>query len=225
MRIHITRTGDGSSTLFVPELKEHYHSINGAVQESEYVFIRTGLEVMKTSTICLLEVGFGTGLNALLTLRKAGNFDSIRYYAIEKFPLDWEQVEQMKYGVFLNLSTAEKETFRNMHQSPWNVPSAYGDNFTLYKIKTDLKDYQPSVLFDLVYFDAFAPAVQPELWEETVFKRLGQTMKPGSILVTYCAKGEVRRRLQRSGFSVERLPGPPGKREIIRATRLNTQNP
>ena len=128
----------------------------------------------------------------------------------------------MKYDEFLDLSEKEKEIFRSMHLSLWNEPTLFGDNFILHKIKTDLRDYHPNVYFDLVYFDAFAPAVQPELWEETVFDILAQAMKPGSILVTYCAKGEVRRRLQRTGFSVERLPGPPGKREIIRATRLNT---
>ena len=220
MRTQITNTGDGSSTLFIPDLNEHYHSINGAVQESEHVFIRTGLEVVKTLTICMLEMGFGTGLNALLTFRKAVNFKSIHYYAIEKYPLSWEQVKQLKYEEFLGLSETEKEAFRSMHQSPWDVTTVLTDNFTLHKMKTDLKDYLTSEHFDLVYFDAFAPAVQPELWEEPVFTMLGQAMKPGGVLVTYCAKGEVRRRLQRSGFDVERLPGPPGKREILRAIRL-----
>jgi len=219
MRSEIKITGDGSSTLFVPELNEHYHSVNGAVQESEHVFIQTGLNVLQTKEIAILEVGFGTGLNALLTLMKTKNFDSVVYHTVEKYPLKWEQVKTLKYEEFLGLSTEEKKDFRDMHLSPWNSTSTLRDYFILHKTEIDLADYQPSVLFDLIYFDAFAPAVQPELWEEIIFAKLYDTLNPGGILVTYCAKGEVRRRLQRKGFKVERLPGPPGKREIIRATR------
>ena len=217
MRREIKITGDGSATLFVPQLKEHYHSIHGAVQESMHVFIRMGLGELTPGDIAVLEIGFGTGLNMLLTLLHGRNFRSIGYHAVENDPLEWELVQLLKYEEYLSLPPETGEVFRKIHLADWNSTQKLSENFVLHKIGIDLTDYLPGSNFDLIYFDAFAPAVQPELWEEDVFIKLYRALHPGGILVTYCAKGEVRRKLQDIGYNVERLPGPPGKREMLRA--------
>jgi tRNA U34 5-methylaminomethyl-2-thiouridine-forming methyltransferase MnmC len=219
MHTEIKITEDGSATLFVPELKEHYHSIHGAVQESSHVFIRAGLHQLKTRTPVILEIGFGTGLNALLTLMEEDRFERIDYYGVELNPVEWDKIECLSYPSFLRLDEAQKDCLYQMHNSPWDVQSQIGSKFQLTKIKASVLDFNFEVQYDLVYFDAFAPQIQPELWEEQVFKKLFSVMNPEGILVTYCAKGEVRRIMQRCGFVVERLPGPPGKREILRSTR------
>ncbi len=220
MRLEITSTGDGSSTLFHPAMNEHYHSTNGAVQESMHVFISAGLNAIRSKNIAILEMGFGTGLNTLLTLMNCQNFNSVSYHAVEKYPLKRELVNQLNYETFLGLSEDLKNDFMNMHRLPWDSTLALRDNFVLHKTEIDFTEYSPSEAFDLIYYDAFAPEVQPELWEESIFVKLFHALKPEGILVTYCAKGEVRRRMQHAGFNVERLPGPPGKREMIRAVRL-----
>ncbi|MBN1951068.1 MAG: tRNA (5-methylaminomethyl-2-thiouridine)(34)-methyltransferase MnmD [Bacteroidales bacterium] len=219
MRTEIKKTRDGSSTLFVPELNEHYHSVNGAVQESRHVFLRMGLQAVEKDRLRILETGFGTGLNALLTYLAADNRIKIHYCTLEKYPLGWEKVSAMRYEEFLKLTSAEKEIFRKMHHCKWGQGVAVTEHFSLEKIETNFLDYRSEVPFDLVYFDAFAPDVQPELWTGEVFLQMHEMLLPGGILVTYCAKGEVRRRMVRAGFRVERLPGPPGKREMLRATR------
>jgi tRNA U34 5-methylaminomethyl-2-thiouridine-forming methyltransferase MnmC len=219
MHTEIIITEDGSATLFVPELNEHYHSIHGAVQESSHVFIKAGLHQLKTMTPVVLEIGFGTGLNALLTLMEEDKFERIDYYGIELNPVGWDKIECLSYASFLKLEKGQKNQFYQMHNSAWNVQFQLSSKFQLSKIKASVLDYTFYNKYDLVYFDAFAPQIQPELWEEKVFKKLFSVMKPGGILVTYCAKGEVRRIMQRCGFTVERLPGPPGKREILRSTR------
>ena len=169
MRTKIKYTGDGSSTLYVPQLKEHYHSVYGAVQESMHVFVQMGLKILKPGDISIMEIGFGTGLNVLLTLIQSQNFNSIVYYAIEKYPLKWERVKQLHYEDYLKLPTELRKDFRKMHLSPWNSLVSFRDNFILHKIKIDLLEYQSDMKFDLIYFDAFAPAIQPELWKETLF--------------------------------------------------------
>jgi tRNA U34 5-methylaminomethyl-2-thiouridine-forming methyltransferase MnmC len=217
MRSEIKITGDGSATLYVPELKEHYHSIYGAVQESMHVFIQEGLNSLKINDLAILEIGFGTGLNALLTLVHSRNFNSVDYHAIEKYPLEWELVRQLRYGEYLNLPVKMEEEFREMHLTDWDSKLHLGENFMFRKMKINILEYQPSSKFSLIYFDAFSPSVQPELWEEAVFTRLFNSLHPNGILVTYCAKGKIRRMLNGIGFRVERLAGPPGKREMIRA--------
>lgn len=217
MNKEIKCTIDGSCTLYVPELKEHYHSINGAVQESQHVFIRSGLNQATKETVNLLEVGFGTGLNTLLTFVHRQN-RTIEYHAMEPFPLEYEIIRQLNYPKYLDSGDLESP-FDEIHKSIWNEPVQISSSFVLTKIKASIINYKFDRQYDLIYFDAFAPDVQPELWEESVFTRLCKTMNQKGILVTYCAKGEVRRRMQRSGFEVERLPGPPGKREILRALK------
>jgi tRNA U34 5-methylaminomethyl-2-thiouridine-forming methyltransferase MnmC len=219
MHIEIKKTADGSSTLYVPELNEHYHSMHGAVSESMHVFIRMGLDKILKPSMMILEIGFGTGLNAILTLLEAGTLKQIQYDCIETGPLTRDQVIALGYENYLHLSAGQREHFLQMHTCTWGERISITNSFSLRKMKVSLQDLEVDNSYDLVYFDAFAPRVQPELWEESIFSKLYLSMGSGGILVTYCAKGEVRRCMQRAGFEVERLPGPPGKREMLRAKK------
>ncbi len=219
MKRIIKITDDGSSTIYVPELNEHYHSTFGAVQESRHVFINAGLLALKKETIRILEIGFGTGLNALLSFLEAEHFKSIAYLGIELYPLDWQFIEKLRFDKYLKLTEEVNNHFSKIHNTPWEQLVEISKNFTFLKLKTDFTEYNVSSAFDLVYFDAFAPQIQPELWTEIIFKKLFDAMNKNSILVTYCAKGEVRRNMQNAGFRINRLPGPPGKREMIQAIR------
>jgi tRNA U34 5-methylaminomethyl-2-thiouridine-forming methyltransferase MnmC len=211
-------TNDGSATLYVPDLNEHYHSINGAVQESEHVFIGMGLKGINKKDVRVFEFGFGTGLNALLTLLSAKDY-SIIYHTMELYPLSWSIVKRLGYEEFLGLSEENRVVFKKMHQTQWEKETSIRTKFAIKKINASILKYPLEENYDLVYYDAFAPDVQPELWDEEIFSRIYNSMNPDGRLVTYCAKGEVRRKLQRVGFSVERLPGPPGKWEMMRAVR------
>lgn len=214
MKRIIEHTEDGSATLFVPELNEHYHSVKGARTESQHIFIDMGLKASAAPQPHVLEIGFGTGLNALLTLEAAGQEKRpVHYTGIELYPLAWEEVNALGYS--------DNPSFERLHTAPWEEDVEISPYFTLRKIKGDANtvihsSFSPSV----VYFDAFAPEKQPEMWNEQLFRSLYVTMNTGGILTTYCAKGVIRRLLQAVGFRVERLPGPPGgKREILRATK------
>jgi tRNA U34 5-methylaminomethyl-2-thiouridine-forming methyltransferase MnmC len=220
MRTQLTSTSDGSSTLFVPELKEHYHSINGAVQESMHVFIEAGFKACEKKSLSIFEMGFGTGLNTLLTYLEAGKHAiDVNYFTLEKYPLTPELVAALNYPAFLQLSTTDHDSFLKMHSCEWNRSIEISAKFRLCKSDGSLLEFNPDQKFDLVYFDAFAPEVQPELWKEEIFRRLYESLTPGGIFITYCAKGQVRRDLQSCGFTVERLPGPPGKREMLRGSK------
>lgn len=214
----IERTADGSATLFVPELDEHYHSVKGAQTESQHIFIELGLNATAATSPRILEIGFGTGLNALLTLEAAEkSCRKVHYTGIELYPLSWEMVKQLDYS--------ESPFFETIHTVPWGEDCLISPCFTLRKLQLDFtkmeeapNGFQPP--FDLVYFDAFAPEKQPEMWSQELFNQLYVSMNKGGILTTYCAKGIVRRMLQAAGFTVERLPGPPnGKREVLRGTK------
>ena len=222
MNIEIKQTKDGSYTLFVPELNEHYHSVHGALQESEHVFIKMGLlpALEKYDTINLLEVGFGTGLNAILTLPYALAGDAtILYDTLEKYPLSQDVIQGLHAEQFL-LNPELLDYFYKMHLLPWNTPQELAAGFTLHKLHATLEDYPlPQEHYNLIYFDAFAPEKQPELWSEEIFRKLYAAMAPGGALVTYCAKGSFKRALKAAGFTVEALPGPPGKREMVRAIK------
>ena len=216
----IERTEDGSATLFVPELNEHYHSVKGARTESQHIFIDMGLKAAAAPEPHVLEIGFGTGLNALLTLETAEKEQRrVHYTGIELYPLAWEEVDALHYS--------DHPLFEALHRTPWMEEVAITPCFTLRKVQADVQTIGADGLlrmngapFDVVYFDAFAPEKQPEMWEETILRNLYTAMSAGGVLTTYCAKGAVRRRLQAVGFKVERLPGPPGgKREILRATK------
>lgn len=217
--IKLKKTADGSYTLFVPEMDEHYHSVKGALTESEHIFINMGLKHTTIAEPHILEIGFGTGLNAFLTLLEAErNQRKIHYTTLEKYPLNAEVLQQLNYPEIIAPEAAE--LYYKMHHVVWNVPVAITPYFTLQKIETDYTTFSFQQKYDIIYFDAFAPEKQPEMWSQQLFDNLYQTLNPGGVLTTYCAKGVVRRMLQSAGFTVERLPGPPGgKREILRGNK------
>lgn len=218
LKTELVESGDGSHTLKVEELKEHYHSHKGALQESLYVFIEKGLrEFDQADHVSILEVGFGTGLNALLTALDQKR-PSVKYCSLETFPLKWELASQLNYPKLIQDESAEK-VFEDMHLAAWNSEVSLMDGFVLQKLNNSLQEFGTDLKFDLVYYDAFAPHAQPELWEPAIWEKLFNIMNNGGVLVTYCAKGQVRRDMQAAGFKVERLDGPPGKREMIRARK------
>lgn len=206
---------DGSSTLYLPEMDEHYHSTNGARSESMHVYIDAGFRATDANPVSVLEIGFGTGLNAWLTMGEATITNRpTNYIAIEKFPLSMDVVDQLSYS-----KEEGGDLFRLIHTVEWEKSVDVSPCFRLQKIKTDLATFIPSKGIDVVYFDAFAPDKQPEMWQSIYFERIFASMNSGGVLTTYCAKGVVRRMLIAVGFDVERLPGPLGKREILRAIK------
>lgn len=218
-RVELKMTGDGSPTLFVPALNEHYHSVFGAIAESRHIFINAGFNFIKDKDgINILEIGFGTGLNVFLTwLEVRARKVKVNYTAIEKYLLKPEVYSTLNYPDLTGYSF-EKEYFIKMHELSWNSPGEISDGFFLHKIHTSLEEYHPEKdCFDLVYFDAFGPDVQPEMWSLQVFQKMAATLKRGGALVTYSTKGTVKRNLKEAGFSIEKLPGPAGKREVLRA--------
>ena len=215
----LQKTADGSDTLYSSEMMESYHSVNGAAQESRHVFLEAGLRQIKKQTIRIFEVGFGTGLNALLTWGEAHrNNLQIDYEAIEAFPISKTVVESLNYHELE--PELPENAFLEMHEAFWDNATILEENrFKLLKIQGDFTDFDFTDSYDLIYFDAFAPDKQPEMWEESLFLKIFNALNDHGILVTYCAKGEIRRRMQRAGFRVERIPGPPGKREMLRAVK------
>lgn len=216
MERSIVKTSDGSHTLYAPEIDEHYHSIKGAKSESIHIFIETGLrhaiETRHLKDINILEIGFGTGLNAILTLDFCKRHNcKIKYHTTELYPLDWKSIA--------TLNITDHPHFEELHNAPWGKPYKITPLFTINKWHIDARHVDVNEV-DVVYLDAFSPEKQPELWDETFLHKLYNLMSNGGVLTTYCAKGEIRRRLQNIGFIVERLPGPiGGKREILRATK------
>ncbi|MCW0481930.1 tRNA (5-methylaminomethyl-2-thiouridine)(34)-methyltransferase MnmD [Gaoshiqia sediminis] len=223
MERRITTTEDGSHTLYVPELEEHFHSTHGAIRESEHVFIQQGLLKCPLQTITILEVGFGTGLNALLTLANKDD-KTIHYISIEKFPLEKEEYLQLNYPRLINNNL--HEAFENMHQCAWEQPIEIAPGFFLTKLNADLLEisFDQFPAFNLIYFDAFAPNKQPEMWQENIFEKIALHTATQGLFVTYCAKGEVRRSLARCGFTMSRLPGPPGKKEMLFGQKTTSAN-
>jgi len=216
----LVKTEDGSDTLFVPALDEHYHSIHGAVQESMHIFISAGLHQCDKSNLNIFEVGFGTGLNAYLTiLESIKTKQTIRYFTIEKYPLQSEIWSALNYKAII--PDGNPELFQMIHEAKWNEEVKINDHFSILKLSSDLLDIDYSIfpLFDLIYFDAFSPEKQPKLWETSIFIKLENHCAMFAKLVTYCAKGVVRRSLRDAGFDPERISGPPGKREILRGTK------
>lgn len=223
MPLKIYPTLDHSNTLYDEELDETYHSRNGALEESQYVFIEKGLNQLLQSPkkeLKILEVGFGTGLNSILTFINTKNIPhcSIQYDTLETAPLPFELVNLLNYNNFL--SEDYFRTFKQMHHQTWDKPILIDSNFTLQKINMRLQDFVPSHQYDLIYFDAFAPDKQPEMWTIDVFAKLFLATKRHGVLVTYSSKGEVKRNLRSVGFEVERLPGPPRKRHMLRASKI-----
>jgi tRNA U34 5-methylaminomethyl-2-thiouridine-forming methyltransferase MnmC len=238
MHLEITRTTDGSDTLFNPDLNQHYHSTYGAVQESKHIFIENGFlpaieksysgVCLETKSLNILEIGFGTGLNALLTQNESEKARvPVVYNSLEAFPITFETWSKLNYPEFLG-SVDHATVFGKIHQAHWNQPVQISTYFRLVKIHDTLESVlhlksksfiSPVHPFHLVYFDAFSPDVQPELWTAKVFNQIYKSMANNGILVTYSVKGTVVRSLKSVGFFVEKLPGPPGKRHILRAIK------
>ncbi|MDG5798879.1 tRNA (5-methylaminomethyl-2-thiouridine)(34)-methyltransferase MnmD [Marinilabiliaceae bacterium ANBcel2] len=213
----IKESKDGSSTLYRADINEHYHSIHGAISESLHVFINSGYKLFSNrEQLSILEVGFGTGLNAYLTLLNKNESQALFYHAIEKYPLPIELIRKINYPDILN----EREganLFFTLHNSQWNRVVSLDNSFSLKKSEIDLINLKSDKSYNLIYFDAFAPDKQPEMWSEDLFSLLFSMMSDGGVLVTYCCKGVVRRRLLSVGFYVEKIAGPHGKREMLRA--------
>jgi tRNA U34 5-methylaminomethyl-2-thiouridine-forming methyltransferase MnmC len=220
-RIEITE--DGSTTLKLIGSDEHFHSIHGAIQESEHIFIKNGLlpKAKEQSSIRIFEMGFGTGLNALLTLLFANEKDiKVDYFCVEAYPIEQELVEKLNYSEMLKLKGKETNYLSNLHAIVWNKKIEILPNFQFEKRNIKFEDIVlPKPAFDLVFFDAFNPDLQPELWTKDIFRKIFLAMKPKGILMTYSAKGKVKRALKAAGFVLIALPGPPGKREITQAIK------
>jgi len=216
MKIKVIITDDGSKSLYLPEMNETYHSKFGAKNESEHVFINAGFKQIQKKEIGILEVGFGTGLNVLLTYFEAlKSQQKVFFESLEKYPLPENILPEIN-----NFKEANyREMFHEIHQVNWQKAVNISKNFTLFKNQVDMLTYQSTRKFDLVYFDAFAPDKQPEMWTAEVFTKMFNLLNENGILVTYSAKGSVRRTMQAAGFEVERIPGPPGKREMLRAKK------
>ena len=219
MKREIIITSDGSSTIHLPEWDEQYHSKHGAIQEAKHVFIKSGLSLFTDKKISILEIGFGTGLNSFITFLEAPKFNlEIDYVGVEAYPVASEEIEKLNYVSELN-AIDFKSTFEKMHKQQWEIKNELTTTFSLTKRKQFFNEINDCNTFNLIYFDAFGARVQPELWTEAIFKTMFKALKTGGILVTYSAKGSVRRAMQSVGFIVERLPGPPGKREMLRALK------
>lgn len=223
MKRIVKTTGDNSRTLYIEELDECYHSHHGALQEAEHVFIKNGLEKQDKKEINILEMGFGTGLNVLVTLQKfLQSMDlKINYYSLEKYPISQEEAQNLDYGKLFE-NPVIKEVYTEIHSCEWEKLVQIQPNFFLKKIKTDFFELEKIDLpeIDLVYYDCFGARVQPDLWEKSLFELVKSKMKKGGLLTTYSSKGSVRRALQKLGFEVQKLEGPKGKREMLNAILL-----
>lgn len=224
MERKIIKTADGSVTIQLPDWNEQYHSKHGAVQEARHVFLKMGLytllERRNFSRLSILEIGFGTGLNAFLTLLEAERLGlNIDYTGVEAYPVASEEVELLNYPEAVQAED-KSSYFKELHASDWEKEVDISDFFKLIKQQKKFDKIRDSELYDLIYFDAFGARVQPELWTEEIFALMFKALKSGGVLVTYAAKGSVRRAMLASGFQVEKLPGPPGKREMLRAVKL-----
>jgi tRNA U34 5-methylaminomethyl-2-thiouridine-forming methyltransferase MnmC len=223
MEREIVLTADGSHSITIPALGETYHSHHGAIQESMHVFIRTGLLPYLSSfaggQVNILEIGFGTGLNALLTLIEVeGLKQQVRYTAVEPYPLSKDESDQLNYCTILGRPDMQT-LFTNIHNCDWGKDITIHPLFTIHKSAASLLDYSTGETMHLVYFDAFSPSSQPDLWSVQVFENLFNIMPAGGILVTYCSKSVARKAMKAAGFTVQKLNGPWGKREIVRATK------
>ncbi|WP_178989257.1 tRNA (5-methylaminomethyl-2-thiouridine)(34)-methyltransferase MnmD [Winogradskyella schleiferi] len=242
MKRKIITTSDGSKTIQIEDWNEQYHSIHGAIQEANHVFLKHGLlfycnlnpvsveadchsERSEEShqSMSILEIGFGTGLNAFLTLIEAEKLNlNVDYVGIEAYPVQMEEINQLNYVELI--SNNHKAIFEKLHETSWEKPHPIRPNFQLEKQQKFFKEITAKDKFDIIYFDAFGARVQPELWTEAIFEIMFNALKENGVLVTYSAKGSVRRAMQAVGFTVERLPGPPGKREMLRATKHSANN-
>ena len=218
MKREVIETGDGSKTIRIIDLDENYHSTHGALQEAEHVFMKNGLlEFVYKSQISILEMGFGTGLNAFLSAIKANDLKlKIEYTGIEAFPVSNDELNQL--GYYNIAGESNSDLYNKLHETLWGEMNEISEWFSLRKIKNQLQLINfDNESFDIVYYDAFGPRAQEEMWSIELFQKMYDSIKEGGFLVTYCAKGQVKRNMKAVGFEVEPLPGPPGKREMTRA--------
>lgn len=219
MKRLVVHTADGSTSIHLPEWNESYHSKHGAIQEAQHVFIKNGLNLFRNQALSILEIGFGTGLNAFITLLEALKRQlTIQYTGVEAYPVLAEEWMHMNYVAELHADD-QASFFDLMHSSAWEQDIAITPVFSLCKRQKRIQDVADQNQFDLIYFDAFGYRVQPELWSDEIFRNMYAALKPNGVLVTYAATGAVRRSMLAAGFSVEKLAGPPGKREMLRATK------
>ena len=219
MKREIIVTNDGSNSLYIPEMDETYHSVHGAIQEAKHVFIENGLKLFNQQEVRVFEVGFGTGLNALLSEQYSCKSNvSILYHSIEAFPVEVELINVLNYS---SLLSEDLTCFNLIHSCDWEIEKVVSNTFKLKKIEAKMEAYQPELNFyDIVYFDAFGPRAQSEMWSLPILQKMKDCLRVGGKLVTYCAQGQFKRDLKSIGFKVENVPGPPGKREMTIATKL-----
>lgn len=217
MKREILQTGDGSNTIFLPDWNESYHSKHGALQEAYHVFVHNGLSLFDQSSISILEIGFGTALNGFITwLEHTKRNQSIDYVGVEAYPVSIEEVALMQYPQALQVLEYQS-VFDQIHAIAWEMPIAISEHFTLTKRQQFFQDITDENRFDLIYFDAFGFRVQPELWDVPIFKRMYTALRKGGVLVTYACRTSIKKAMLEVGFEVEKLPGAPGKREMLRA--------
>jgi tRNA U34 5-methylaminomethyl-2-thiouridine-forming methyltransferase MnmC len=215
----IIRTKDGSTTIHIKDWDECYHSKHGAIQEAQHVFIKNGLALYQNQSVSILEIGFGTGLNAFITYLESKNLDlEINYVGVEAYPVSISELSAMNYVSELNADD-KNAIFNLFHESNWEEKVVIDPFFTITKRQQFFEEITDCEQYDLIYFDAFGYRVQPDLWSTSIFKKMHTALRPGGKLVTYAARGVVKRSMIEVGFTVEKLPGPPGKREMFRATK------
>lgn len=219
MKREIIKTSDGSTTIHLQEWDECYHSKHGAIQEAKHVFIKNGLNLFEGNPVSILEIGFGTGLNAFITFLESNiKNQEINYTGVEAYPVEADEVLEMNYVQELD-AAIYKDVFQKMHESEWNQKIQISPNYSLIKRKQFFNEIDDYETFDLIYFDAFGYRVQPELWSIEIFQKMYNSLKQNGVLVTYAARGIVKRNMISVGFTVEKLAGPPGKREMFRALK------
>ena len=222
MKNKLVITNDGSHSIFNPEINECYHSKHGAIVEAEHVFIRNGFSTVNKPYLNILEIGFGTGLNTLLTSQKAIQKEiTVDYQTIELYPVIEDNYSKLN---FTDLIGIEQNELLKLHTTQWEKKCKINEFFSLTKFKTDLENYTSESKFDIIYFDAFSPEKQPELWTNTIFMKMHNYLKEDGFLVTYCAKGIVKRTMKSVGFKIIVLDGPPGKRQMTKANKLILKN-
>ena len=217
--LKIISTTDGSDTLYSQQFNEHYHSTFGAISESKHIFIKEGLNYRQLKSVNIFEVGFGTGLNAFLSFLESKKQNlTVKYTSIEKYPIDLDIITNLNYPKLL--SQKHQNIFYQLHECKWNIEIELSKNFMFKKILFDFNKYEFTENFDVIFFDAFAPETQPELWSTENFTKIYNALNNQGILTTYSSKGLVKNNLREAGFIVKRLKGPKGKRHILRAEKL-----
>ena len=218
MKREIIQTKDGSTSIFIPEWNESYHSKHGAIQEAYHVFIKNGFSLFEAKPVSILEIGFGTGLNAFITsLEAKKNNQQVNYVGVEAYPISPEEILAMNYAALINANTID--VFKEIHQANWESENQIHANFSLTKRKQFFQNIDDKECFDLIYFDAFGFDVQPELWSTAIFVKMYNALKVNGILVTYACRTSIKNAMKEAGFEVEKLPGAPGKREMLRAKK------